>query len=286
MSGGPSPVGADRSRRSSPSIGPAAAARSAARRYRPARLRSAGGRAVTASLLLLPRAGVRGRPARPPSPAPAPSPRRPRRVRPSAAPRVLASGLDVPWGIAFLPDGNALVTERNRRGCCGSAPTAVTRRRDRGRRRAQPGRAGCWASPSRPASPRTGRCSSPTPPPPTTASSGCAATTGRSTERRAAVVPGIPKGGIHDGGGLAFGPDGLLYVGTGEAGRRGPAQDPDDLGGKILRDDPGRRAGAGQPVRGLAGLELGHRNVQGLAWDPDGRITPPSSARTAATRST
>ena len=49
------------------------------------------------------------------------------------------------------------------------------------------------------------------------------------------LTVGIPSGPIHDGGRIAFGPDGFLYVGTGEAGRRDPAQNPQDLGGKITR---------------------------------------------------
>jgi glucose/arabinose dehydrogenase len=85
------------------------------------------------------------------------------------------------------------------------------------------------------------------------------------------VVSGIPKGGIHDGGGLAFGPDGLLYVGTGEAGRRGPAQDRNDLGGKILRVTPDGAPAPGNPY-GTAVYSYGHRNVQGLAFAPDGRL--------------
>ena len=71
------------------------------------------------------------------------------------------------------------------------------------------------------------------------------------------VFDGIPSGPIHNGGRIAFGPDGFLYVGTGEAGRRDPSQDPDDLGGKILRITADGRAGAGQPDRGVAGVEPG-----------------------------
>ncbi len=87
---------------------------------------------------------------------------------------------------------------------------------------------------------------------------------------------GIGKAGIHNGGRLAFGPDGLLYVGTGDAGDRPAAQDPNALGGKILRLTPDLQPAPGNPtdppLAGGAGYDLGHRNVQGLAFDDRGRL--------------
>jgi glucose/arabinose dehydrogenase len=87
---------------------------------------------------------------------------------------------------------------------------------------------------------------------------------------------GIPRAGIHNGGRLAFGPDGLLYVGTGDAGDRPSAQDPNALGGKILRLTADLRPAPGNPtdppLAGGAGYDLGHRNVQGLAFDDRGRL--------------
>lgn len=87
---------------------------------------------------------------------------------------------------------------------------------------------------------------------------------------------GIPKAGIHNGGRMVFGPDGLLYVGTGDAGDRPQAQDPDALGGKILRLDAELRPAPGNPadpvLAGGAGYSLGHRNVQGLAFDDRDRL--------------
>ena len=87
---------------------------------------------------------------------------------------------------------------------------------------------------------------------------------------------GIPKAGIHNGGRMVFGPGGTLYVGTGDAGDRSQAQDPDALGGKILRLGPDLRPAAGNPddpvLAGGAGYSLGHRNVQGLAFDNHSRL--------------
>ncbi|RLU96740.1 glucose sorbosone dehydrogenase [Streptomyces griseocarneus] len=86
------------------------------------------------------------------------------------------------------------------------------------------------------------------------------------------VFQGIPKGQIHNGGRIAFGPDGMLYAGTGEAGERTPAQDPKSPGGKILRMTPDGRPAPGNPHPDSVVYTLGHRNVQGLAWDTDKRL--------------
>ena len=82
----------------------------------------------------------------------------------------------------------------------------------------------------------------------------------------------IPCNTYHDGGRLLVGPDGTLFVGTGDAGNSALAQDRRSLAGKILRITFDGRPGAGQPLPGSPVYSLGHRNVQGLAFDSAGRL--------------
>jgi glucose/arabinose dehydrogenase len=85
------------------------------------------------------------------------------------------------------------------------------------------------------------------------------------------ILRGIPKGFIHNGGRMVIGPDDYLYVGTGESGEGSLAQDKDSLGGKILRLRVDGRPAPGNPFDNEV-FSYGHRNVQGLAFDADGRL--------------
>lgn len=87
-----------------------------------------------------------------------------------------------------------------------------------------------------------------------------------------AVIDGIPSASNHNGGRIAFGPDGMLYVTTGDAGERDSAQDLDALSGKILRLTPDGGIPDDNPFRGSPVYSYGHRNPQGIGWDAEGAM--------------
>ena len=187
------------------------------------------------------------------------------------ATETIATGLPLPWGLAFLPDGTALVTLRDKGEVLhiteGAAPASV------GRipgvvPTGEGGLLGIAVSPAF-ASDRTVFAYF------TAANDnrvirmtfdGTALSPGR------VIVQGIAKAGNHDGGRLAFGPDGYLYISTGDAGLRDPAQDKRSLNGKILRVTADGAPAPGNPFPGSRVWSLGHRNVQGMAWDKAGTM--------------
>ncbi len=86
------------------------------------------------------------------------------------------------------------------------------------------------------------------------------------------VVTGIPRSEVHNGGRLDLGPDGMLYVATGDARDRDAAPDPASLAGKILRVTPDGAPAPGNPDPASPVWSSGHRNVQGLGWSADGTM--------------
>jgi glucose/arabinose dehydrogenase len=83
--------------------------------------------------------------------------------------------------------------------------------------------------------------------------------------RESVVLDGVPGASIHDGGRIAFGPDGALYVTTGDASNADLAQDRDSLAGKVLRLTPDGEPHPQNPFDNAV-FSYGHRNPQGLAW--------------------
>jgi glucose/arabinose dehydrogenase len=188
-------------------------------------------------------------------------------------PRTLVTGLAVPWGVAFLPDRSALVTERGSARLLRVAPDGAVTPLGVVAGVVAQGEGGLMGVA---VSPRydTDRAvfvayTSATDNRVVRLQVGADGTVDGAAQQ--VIVSGIPKARIHNGGGLAFGPDGFLYVATGDAGRREPAQDRADLGGKILRVTADGAAAPGNQF-GTAVYSLGHRNVQGLAFTPDGRL--------------
>ncbi|MBU3750250.1 MAG: PQQ-dependent sugar dehydrogenase [Mycobacterium sp.] len=177
----------------------------------------------------------------------------------------VATGLEVPWGIAFLADGSALVSERDtgRILRVGADSPTVVGTVDGVVPRGEGGLLGIarfqnwlYAYLTAATDNRVVRM----------------AWDSRTLGKPEIVLTGIPKAGIHNGGRIIFGPDGMLYVGTGDAGDRDLAQDRDSLGGKILRVTPAGTVPADNPFTGSPVFSLGHRNVQGLAFDGQGRL--------------
>ena len=189
-----------------------------------------------------------------------------------AAPRVgkvLAKNLEVPWGVAFLPNGDALVSER--------ISGRINRVRRTGGRRLvgtvagvadNAGEGGLLGVAVSPTFARDRWV--------------YAYFSGASDNRivrmkyvdgklgrQHLVLGGIPVSSIHNGGRLLFAPNGLLFATTGDAADGSRAQDRASLAGKILRLTPDGDVPAGNPF-GNYTWTYGHRNPQGIAFDSRG----------------
>ena len=172
---------------------------------------------------------------------------------------VVATGLNVPWELAFLPDGRALVTERGGRVLLFSR--GLRSRRGIARIRvAGSGEGGLLGLALDPGFARNGRVFVYR----TARTGGNQVVRYRFSGNRLrsprVVLRGLRSAGFHNGGRIAFGPDRALYVTTGDATERRLAQDGGSLNGKILR----LAGGTGRPQV----VSSGHRNVQGLDWQP------------------
>jgi glucose/arabinose dehydrogenase len=181
--------------------------------------------------------------------------------------QVLVSDLAVPWGIAFLPGGDALVTERDSARILRVSPAGRVTEVQRLSEVDASGEGGLLGIAVAPTY-RTDHWVYVY----YTSSEDNRIARLRLGERPQPLVTGIPVSGIHNGGRLAFGPDGMLYAGTGDASERGRSQDLGSLGGKVLRMTPDGKPAPGNPFPGSLVWTLGHRNVQGLAWDSAGRL--------------
>jgi glucose/arabinose dehydrogenase len=193
-----------------------------------------------------------------------------RPVRPRVV-RTVARGLEAPWGVTFLPDGSALVGERDSTRVLSVGKGGRVREVGRIGDAAPQGEAGLLglaASPSY-AEDRT-----------------VYAYVSTDSDNRVVrfrmdggrvgevepVLTGIPNGFIHDGGRLVFAEDGTLFVSTGETGEPELAQDVDSLGGKVLHITTDGDPAPDNPRTDSTVWSMGHRNVQGLAFDDEGRL--------------
>ena len=197
-------------------------------------------------------------------------------TRAPAAPNVevLATGLEVPWALAFAPDGRLFLTERPGRlrvikdGRLEREPVATLAVAAAG----EGGLMGLALDPDFASNGHLYVCY--TTEKPGRVVNRVARLTlrdGRAGMERV-LIDDIPAASIHDGCRVKFGPDGKLYATTGDAAQPERAQQRDSLSGKILRITPDGTVPDDNPFHGSPVYSFGHRNPQGLAWDGRGRL--------------
>lgn len=194
--------------------------------------------------------------------------------QPSGETSVLETGMKAPWSIVELPDGSALISERDsgtvlQRAAAGGLRTVgtvpgVVHQGEGGLLglavQSGPDPASLYAYLTTRSDNRVVRM-------PLTVTAG-EYSLGAPTN----IITGIPKGTNHNGGRIAFGPDGMLFVTAGDATDTANAQNLKSLGGKILRVTPDGAVPADNPFPGSPVYTFGHRNPQGIAWDAHGTM--------------
>src|SRR5512133_1021069 len=180
----------------------------------------------------------------------------------------VASGLVVPWGLAFLPGGDVLVTERPGRvrllrgGRLEPEPVVTRSVGEHG----EGGLLGLAADPRFQENRRfylyyTGEVGGRSV---NRLVRYVLAADGRSAREDRVLLAGIAAERYHDGGRVRFGPDGMLYVGTGDAGRPARSQDRASPNGKILRLTTDGAPAPGNPFPGSPVFVLGVRKRGGV----------------------
>ncbi|MBJ3811176.1 PQQ-dependent sugar dehydrogenase [Streptomyces flavofungini] len=185
--------------------------------------------------------------------------------------KTLASGVDVAWGVAFLPDGSGIFTERNtfnvHRLTKSGQKTQLGKVPDSQTTGGEGGLMGVEVSPSFATDHYVYFLH--------TSSDGnriARMTLENDTlSGYKVLLDGMAKSRFHNGGRLRFGPDGKLYAGMGDAQNDSRAQDKNSLNGKILRINPDGSIPSDNPY-GNAVWSIGHRNPQGLDFDSKGRL--------------
>jgi glucose/arabinose dehydrogenase len=180
--------------------------------------------------------------------------------------REIASDLEAPWGLVPLKDGSFLISERDARKIVSvrDGSRSTVRTIDEADPAGEGGLLGLAITPDEKTvfayytAADDNRIVS-------------MSWDGRDLGSPKVILKGIPKGFIHNGGRMVVGPDGYLYVGTGESGSGRLSQNKDSLGGKILRLRLDGRPAPDNPF-GNEVFSYGHRNVQGLAFDEEGRL--------------